>query len=310
MSVRPVSSPVASASAGLWPVRLPRPLLFGLALLGVCLWSYAPVLRSLWRDWQGDDNYSVCQLVPLAAAYLLWRRRKSLARVELRPCWWGVGVVLLAQAALGFGLVFMFESAERYAVVLSVVGLVLLVGGVKLFRSVWWALLFLFLMVPLPGRVHNLVSSPLQAWSTQGAMVALELMGISTLREGHVLVLNGHTHVAVAEACSGLRMLTSFVVVAYAFACLVNRPAWQKVTLALSSVPVAIICNLVRLVVTSLLFLAVNSRVAESFFHDFAGITMMPLAFALLVGELWVMARLVETPSASLPPARGGSAPA
>ena len=32
---------------------------------------------------------------------------------------------------------------------------------------------------------------------------------------------------------------------------------------------------------------------AESFFHDFAGVTMMPLAIAALAGELWVLNKLV-----------------
>lgn len=272
----------------------PIPPLWGMAaLLGLLIWAYWPVLRPLYRDWQSDDNYSVCQLVPLAALWLVWRDRARLMALEKSPCWWGLGLILLAQAAVGYGLIFMFESAERYAFVLMIAALVLMVGGWRVFWQLKWALLLLFLMVPLPGRIHNLISDPLQSLSTQGAVMALELLGVTTLREGHVLLLNGRTSVAVAEACSGLRMLTAFVVVAYVFACIVNRPPWQKTALALSSVPIAMLCNLVRLVVTSLLFLGTSNETAESFFHDFAGVTMMPLAFLAMLGELWVMARLV-----------------
>ena len=42
-----------------------------LALLVALLWSYWPTLVRLFGDWQDDDNYSVGQLVPLAALYLL-----------------------------------------------------------------------------------------------------------------------------------------------------------------------------------------------------------------------------------------------
>ena len=154
-------------------------------------------------------------------------------------------------------------------------------------------MLFLFLMVPLPGRIHNLISGPLQKLATTGAVFCLELIGITVAREGNIIVLNDRVPVAVAEACSGLRMLTAFVVVASVLAYIVNRPRWQKVVLLCSSVVVAIVCNLIRLVVTAGLFLYTSSAAAERFFHDFAGWTMMPLAILLLLGELWIMAQLV-----------------
>jgi exosortase len=215
------------------------------------------------------------------------------------PCWWGVGLIILGQAARAFGLMFFYESAERYSLVLTVAGIVLLVVGRQLFWQLRWILLFLFLMVPLPGRIHNLISGPLQNLATAGAVCTLELFGVTVVREGNVMVLNDNVPVAVAEACSGLRMLTAFVVVAATLAYVVNRPRWQKATLVLSSVPIAILCNLARLVATAVLYMVASSEIAESFFHDFAGLTMMPLAVLVLVGELWIMARLVlDEPSA------------
>ena len=177
--------------------------------------------------------------------------------------------------------------------VLTVVGIVLLVGGRRVAREVRWILVFLLLMVPLPGRIHNLISGPLQNLATAGAVVSLELSGVTVIREGNVMLLNGDVAVAVAEACSGLRMLTAFVVVAATLAYVVKRPFWQKATLVVSSIPLAILCNLIRLVVTAVLYLVASGETAERFFHDFAGLTMMPLAVLLLIGELWIMARLV-----------------
>ncbi|MFQ5494904.1 MAG: exosortase/archaeosortase family protein [Phycisphaerae bacterium] len=265
------------------------------------MWSYWPVLVNLMSDWRNNDDYSVGQLVPFAALYLLWQERRHLRDTRLRPCWWGLGMLLFAELARAFGLVFMYESAERYALVLTVCGLVLLLTGRDVFKRVGWILLFLFLMVPLPGRVHNMISGPLQGMATSGAVVLLELLGVTVAREGHVIVLNGDVPLAVAEACSGLRMLTAFIVVAAVLAYVINRPRWQKATIVFSSIPVAIVCNLVRLVATALLYLATSSETAERFFHDFAGLSMMPLAVLMLVGELWVLSRLVleDDPSAS-----------
>lgn len=260
-----------------------------LAALVICYW---PVVVSLFRDWQGDDNYSVGQLVPLAALYLLWNDRKNLARCVVRPCWLGLVVILAAQAIRLYGLVFLFESAERYSLVLSIVGLTLLVGGWQVFRQVCWILLFLFLMVPLPGRIHNMISGPLQGLATTLAVATLEMLGVTVAREGHTILLNDQVSLAVAEACSGLRMLAAFIVVGFVLAYIVKRPRWQKATLVLSSIPVAIICNQARLVVTALLFLVVSSKAGERFFHDFAGLAMMPMAVLMLVAELWILSRL------------------
>ena len=49
------------------------------------------------------------------------------------------------------------------------------------------------------------------------------------------------------------------------------------------------------LVVTAVLMLHVNTELAEKFFHDFAGMVMMPAAVLLIFGELWLMDRLTAS---------------
>lgn len=279
-----------------WSYVLRRALL--VALTAALLWAYWGTLLSLYNDWQQDDNYSVGQLVPFAALYLIWHQRAALSSFRIRTCWWGAAIILAAQVLRGFGMVFLYESAERYSFLLTVYGIVVLLAGWEIFCRVLPVLLFLLLMVPLPGHVHNLISAPLQDLATVGAVAALELLGTLVEREGHVMVLNESTRIAVAEACSGLRMLTAFLVVTASMAMLVRRPAWQKVVLLLSNIPIAIFCNLVRLVVTAELYVHVGSAWAERFFHDFAGWVMMPMAVLLLAAELVVMGRLIKPTAA------------
>lgn len=268
-------------------------LLCGL-LPAALAWSYWPTLQRLFEEWGTDHNYSSGALVLPAALYLLWHDRKALAACRVRPAWtWGAALLLIALAARTFGLLFHFKSAERYSLVLTIAAIVLLVGGVQVFRLCKWVLLFLLLLVPLPGRIHNLISDPLQGLATGGAVVMLELLGIPVVRQGNVIVLNPDVMLAVAEACSGLRMLTAFVMVAATLAYVVERPRWQKAVLLISSIPVAIVCNLARLVATALLCLVTSDEWAERFFHDFAGLVMMPLAILVLFGELWVLSKMV-----------------
>ncbi len=112
-------------------------------------------------------------------------------------------------------------------------------------------------------------------------------------QEGNVVVLGGGTPLAVAEACSGLRMLMAFIIVAAFIAYMVRRPRWMKGVLLVSSIPVAVVCNMVRIFATALLMLYVSEEVAQKFFHDFAGYVMMPVAVMLLFGEIWLMDRII-----------------
>ncbi len=294
-------SPAASAPPAA-PRRVTRLYAGSFAVVVAALvLSYWRVVVQLFSDWQNDANYSVGKLVPLAALYLLWHDRERLRGVTVGPCWWGLVLIVGGQALRFAGLLLLIESAERYSLVVTLCGLVHLIFGPAVLWKTRWILVFLLLMVPLPGRVHNAISGPLQGCATAGTAYLLEIAGVTVAREGNVLVLNDTTQVAVAEACSGLRMLSAFLVVSYVLAYIVGRPRWQKVTVFLSSIPVAIICNLARLMITAVLYMVTSSELAERFFHDFAGVTMMPLAVLLLVGELWLLAKLevAEQPSAS-----------
>jgi len=263
-------------------------------LVAMAAWSYWPTMGGLFKEWQRNDDYSAGQLVPLVALFLVWRDRKTLVTCRLAPCWWGgIALLLLAQAARLYGLLFMFESADRYSLVLTVVGLVLLVAGWQMVRRTSWILLFLVLMVPFPGRIHNLISGPLQKLATMGSVFLLEVFLPRVSRQGNVVMLNENTPMAVAEACSGLRMLTAFIIVAAAIAYVVRRPRTQKGIVVLSSIPIGLLCNILRIFVTALLVLLAGAEAAERFFHDFAGLVMMPAAVMLIFGELWLMERLL-----------------
>ena len=269
-------------------------ILAALLLLGIMAWSYGYTMVSLFKEWQRNDDYSVGQLVPLIAFFLLWRERRTLRECLLKPSWlWGTALLILGQAARTFAFLFMYQSGERYSLVLTAAGLVLMVAGWQVFRSVVWILMFLFLMVPLPGRVHNLISGPLQNIATTGSVFLLEAFGATVSQQGNVVMLNENTPMAVAEACSGLRMLTAFVIVAAFVAYMVKRPRSQKAVLLLSSIPIAVACNILRLCATAVLFMLISAEVGQKFFHDFAGMVMMPAAALLLFAELRLMDMLI-----------------
>ncbi len=259
------------------------------------LWSYWPNLIYVWDIWQRSDEYSSGLLVPFLAVYLLWSKRDKITGVRIRPCIWGFFAFIGAQALRLFGLFFMYGSAERLSIVISIAALVLLLFGWQLFRKVSTILLFLCLMLPWPNRVQAAVTIPLQSWATSSAVFCLETIGYEVTQEGNLIHI-GDTTVAVAEVCNGLRMVTAFFVISGLVALLINRAWWEKLIIFASSLPIALLCNSVRLTITAIAFTKLEGEHWEAIFHDFGGYAMMPLALAAAVVELWLLTKLTTLP--------------
>jgi exosortase len=261
----------------------------------IFLWSYWPGIMDLWNTWQRSDEYSSGLLVPFLAVYIFWSRRRQIIGVQIQPSLWGLLAFVAAQAVRFFGLFFMYGSAERLSIVLSIAALVLLLFGWDFFRKVSPIVLFLLLMLPWPNRVQTALALPLQQWATSSAVFCLEVMGYDVAHEGNIIHI-GNVAVAVAEACNGLRMVTAFFVISGLVVLLVERAWWEKLIVFVSSLPIALLCNTVRLAITAIAFTVLKGEYWEKTFHDFGGYAMMPLALAIVVGELWFLAKLTTAP--------------
>jgi exosortase len=287
----------------IWRGRMRKPVLavFIGTVVAAFLWSYWPSVLELWDLWNKSDEYSAGMLVPLLALYVVWIRRQSLGSERIRPAVLpGIIAFTLAQALRSIGLYFMYGSGERLSIVLSIGAIILLWCGWAVLRKTAVILLFLCLMLPWPNSIQSRVGLPLQTWATASAVFCLELTGHDVLRDGNVIHI-GNASVAVAEACNGLRMVMAFFVISGLVALLVQRAWWEKLLVFASSVPIAMFCNTLRLTATAVAFTVLKGDYWTKMFHDFGGYAMMPLALALVVGELWVLAHLTAVPNDAKP---------
>ncbi len=273
------------------PIR-PAGVLAPAALLACLLWSYWTTIAELCVFWWRNEDYSVGMLVPPVAAFLLWRMRAHLVTERVRPHLIGVAALLAAQAVRFAGLYYGSAALERYSIVLTIAAVVLLAAGPRVFWRVRWVMAFLLLMVPLPTRVHESVLLPLQGAATSIAVFVMELLGFFVSRQGNVIRLDERFAVAVAEACSGLRMLSAFVFVMAVLVALIRRPLWQKALVLASSVPLAVAANALRIAATAILMYWTNDPTLEDRIHSIAGFVMMPVAVAAAFGLLRVLAVL------------------
>ncbi|HRE15868.1 MAG TPA: archaeosortase/exosortase family protein, partial [Rhodocyclaceae bacterium] len=70
-----------------------------LPLLAWLLFWYRETAMAMVTIWARSDTFTHGFIVPLVVIWLIWRQRAELARLQPRPMWWALPVVL----ALGLG---------------------------------------------------------------------------------------------------------------------------------------------------------------------------------------------------------------
>ena len=282
------------------PAALAAGLLLALALVA----AYAPNFLDLGRRWLDDPNYTHGFLVAPIALAILWQRRDLLARLPIAPSPWG-WLFLAATLALRGYLYHRNEQwLETATIPLVIAGLTLAFFGRRIARVALPAIAFLWLMMPLPSGINDLIAGPLQTLATIGSTALLQVMGLPVVAEGNVILI-GAARLEVARACNGLSMLLSFITLIGAVAFLARSlPLWQRVVLLLSTVPIALVSNILRITATAWAYHLLGVKKGEEFAHDMAGWLMMPIALGLCWVELrllsWLIVERVEAPRRGL----------
>jgi exosortase D (VPLPA-CTERM-specific) len=161
-------------------------------------------------------------------------------------------------------------------------------------------------MFPIPHFLYNRISLKLQLISSQLGVALIQLSGMTAYREGNVIDL-GFTQLQVVQACSGLRYLISLVVLGLLLAYFFRARFWKRLILVLSTIPLAILANSIRIALTGILYKYVGPKIAEGFFHDFSGWFIFMFALSLLLPGMWLLKKILPD-EADLPSERKKSA--
>ena len=293
-----------------------------LVLGGLFGFLFRGEMASLVHLWATDPNWSHGFLIPLFSLYFVYQRRRQILALEYagdplltllhgrrppplepgqtRADYLGLLVLLVVLVFYAFNVV----SPAGYAyfrpvsMIAAVGAVVLFLGGWRLVRYSWLPIAFLLFAIPLPRRYYVGLTLPLRHLSAVVATAVLNLIPhVDATTSGAVieLVYKGQRlepALNVAEACSGMRLLMAFLALGVAMAYLHDRPGWQRAVLLLSTMPIAILCNVVRVTTTGLLYVLVDPRFTQGIYHDMLGLAMLPLAFGLYGLLAWFMASL------------------
>ncbi|HVQ13035.1 MAG TPA: exosortase, partial [Vicinamibacterales bacterium] len=219
-------------------------------------------------------------IVPLCV-YFVWARRRRLAALDVRPAVTGLGIVVASLLLLVAGQLGAEQFLARVSLIGVMAGSVVFVLGWAHARMLVWTFCFALLMIPLPAIVFNEIAQPLQLLASTVAEQSLLLFNIPVLREGNVIFLAGAT-LEVAEACSGIRSLVSLLTVGIVYGYFTEERTSRRVILAVSTLPIAIAANALRVAGTGLLANFAGQAAADGFFHVFAGWLVFMSAVVML----------------------------
>lgn len=264
------------------PMGLLAAALVGLAVLA-CHDAWLDIARIVRKD----EEASHILLVPPIFLWLTWVRRARLNGWQAEPSAVGFLIVLPGALLWAFGYIRHMQVFWHLGAVLVAFGTFVSVCGLEIVRRLWPAFVVLIFLLPVPGVIRQPVALHMQNIAAQITQQAMMLLGYELNRSGNLLVFMGHP-INIAEACNGMRMVSMLVLVAFAFVFVHAIRPWARVVLLLAAAPVAVACNVVRLVITVLAYGYSTAETAEAI-HDVLGWVMVVLSYLILTGLLWLM---------------------
>jgi exosortase B len=272
-------------------------------LLALLLPTYVRLHGTLWND----EAYEHGMIVAAVFWWLVWRKREDLAALPLASAPLS-GALLLA---LGLFLYFvgrtqnlpLFEVSAHLPILASAL---LLVWGPAALRAMWFPLLFLVFMVPLPGFVMVALTSELKQHVSVAAEALLYYAGYPIARDGVVISI-GPYRMLVADACSGLNSIYSLAALGLLYMHMTYKPGWVRNGLLLAAiVPIAFVANVMRVIVLILLTYHYGDEVGQGFLHNLSGMLLFIVALLALLSLDGLMRRVTRAvvPSNTRGPAR------
>lgn len=273
-----------------------RNIFFLALIVAAGLMFYGP-FRDLLRSTVAKEYYSHIVLIPFVSLYLLFvRRREIFADIDYAfvsgGTVAGLGLLLYGVArTMDLGLSKNDHSSfVALSVVLFVIGSFILLYGLRAFKSARFALLFLFLMIPVPMALLDGMIRFLQIGSTEVTALLFSLTGAPVLREGFVFHLPT-VSIEVAPQCSGIRSSMALVITSVLAGHMFLKTTWKKIALVLAVIPITMFKNGIRIVSLSLLGNYVDRGYLESSLHRDGGIVFFVLALLLMAPILFGLRR-------------------
>jgi exosortase len=252
-------------------------------------------LRQLVELWSRDPNYNHGFLVLPITGWLLiraFRRAGPVGAPNRRLGWFAL---MLGAVAHLTAILFALPLVDFLALLFVARGGLLFVGGLKWAGAFTFPLAFTVFLFPLPPMLLSTVALWLQDIAARVSETVLGLFVVCT-RNGHTIRIAGMDgSLVVAEECSGTRQIVAFVALAALFGHLSNRSTLYRVFLLVSSIPVAITANVLRVVLMNLGAYWFGTKWLGGWLHDAPALFSLPVGLVLFFAIDRVLTRLFSS---------------
>jgi exosortase len=244
-----------------------------------------------------NDDASHILVIPFMAAFVLYLDRATVFRRVSFDVFAG-GVLAAVGAAIALSSWRGGVPSETNdhltlhmlaLVILWIAGFAFCFGRSALYEG-RFALLFLFLSVPLPEFLLNRTVYWLQAGSAAIVQVLFDIADLDYLRAGFVFH-TAHLNIEIAQECSGIRSSMAVLILALLAAHFYLRSGWKQVVFVVCSLFVMILKNGIRIAVLTLLAIHVDPSFLFGRLHHDGGVVFFMIGLALLVPVLWLLGR-------------------
>ena len=266
-----------------------RHVCFVATLLGSCI-LFASALKGLFQFALTHSVGSHTLLAIPVGTHLLYRNRHEIFS-HLRP---GGISAFCSLIAFICALSFHELSKQSSGVSLQILELVTMWVSAFIFfygvHALWMArsaMVFLFLLIPIPDVLAERIILFLQERSADLAFWLFRLGTVPVFREGFVLHIPT-LDLVVAEQCSGIRSSIVLLITTFILGDHLLHSFWSKFSLITSVIPIVIFKNGMRIVTVSLLTVYVDRRFLHGWLHQFGGIVfyLISLFIILLLAKL------------------------
>ena len=273
-----------------------RFLFYGLWLLLSIAFFWKPCV-ALVRFSLANDNASHVVLIPFISAGLIYLEQKQIFRrlsydYSLAGALFTISAVAYIWTRRSHASWTQADILAGYVlamVLLWISGFVLFFGR-GAFKNGRFALLFLFLTIPLPNTLLNHAIYLLQKGSAAIAGMIFDLVGVPVLQEGFVFHL-AHINIEVARECSGIRSSLALLILALIVGHLLLRTFWKQAVLVIAGLLIMVVKNGVRIATLTILAQYVDPSFLYGRLHHEGGVVFFLLGLVLLFPILWLLQR-------------------
>jgi exosortase len=250
--------------------------------------SYIPTFQWMWTRWNAAATYySHGILIPFICGFIVWQKRKVLAKLSVKPSSLGWWVFVPAVLVHLVSTVWDVGFASGFMLIPLIIGLVLLFFGKDYLKELWFPIALIAFMVPAPEAVIAGTSFRLKLFAAQVSTMIVNGLGVQAIREGS-LIRTAHASLMVEDPCSGIRSLIALIALGalMAYYSTLTRP--KRVVLFACSIPIAVSTNIIRITSLAMVSEIYGEKYASGLFHDTMGILVFVFAFAglALIGKM------------------------